>query len=295
MDVDVAMDYLGYVCERHRVWEARQAGAPQPWTLDPILSARKFTNDYRVLDPGSQFVFDLADAEPDPEVVLFRLFLYRYTNEPVTWRYLREFLGDGYPTPDHPADLIVEALHRWRDEMGKRVFSGAYIILPQPNRPGDKVEQAVSLAYRWIEAHGRDFLAATSQQKRYDILRREYGVGPFMAMQILTDWGYTPQCGEDREGEFIVPGPGCIKGAKYVAPAWPVMQTLEWAHALLQHMPGAPLLHGRRLSLMDVQNTFCEFSKYHRYQRKPVKAEPYRPAHPGPQPAPVLPAHWLDT
>lgn len=280
--------YLQFVEERHRVWELRQLDAPQPWTSDPTLATRKFTNVFRVLDPGSQFVFELDDPWADPDVVLFRLFLYRYTNEPATWRYLREFLGDGYPTPDHPPGLVIEALHRWRDEMGKRVFSGAYVILPQPNRPGDKVVQAVELAYRWLAAHGEDFLNARSQVARYDILRREYGVGPFMAMQILTDWGYTRHCGEDRENDFVVAGPGAIKGAKALGMSDP-RAAIYRCRALLSLGDDVPTLPGGRTpSLMDVQNTLCEFSKY---VRGPV-ARTYRPAHPGPQPDPILPDHF---
>ena len=43
---------------------------------------------------------------------------------------------------------------------------------------------------------------------------------------------------------------------------------------------------------MDVQNTLCEFSKYVRFQSKPIPTKQYVPAHPGPQPPPVLPKHW---
>jgi hypothetical protein len=155
--------------------------------------------------------------------------------------------------------------------------------------------QAVELAARWMANHATDFLLADTQQERYDILRSEYGVGPFLAMQILTDWGYTPQCGEDREDQFIIPGPGCIKGAKAIAPSAPVMDTLLWCHREVNNLDGMPALRlpdldgrVRRPSLMDVQNTLCEFSKYVRGPR----AGEYVPAHPGPQPAPVLPSHW---
>ena len=48
----------------------------------------------------------------------------------------------------------------------------------------------------------------------------------------------------------------------------------------------------RKPSLMDVQNCLCEFSKYVRFLEKPKPANPYVPAHPGPQPAPLLPGHW---
>jgi hypothetical protein len=285
---DAALDYLAFVPERHRVWEQRQAGAPQPWTHDPVLATRKFTNVFRVLDPGSQFVItDLCSG--NEWETLFRVFLYRYTNLPAAWRDARALLGD-YPTPDEHTLPEVVAAFAERRARGEKVFSGAYVILPQPNRPGDKIVQAVELAYRWLENHGTDFFAATSQQQRYDILRREYGVGPFLAMQILTDWGYTPQCGEDREAEFVVAGPGCIKGAKAIAPDWPVANTLEWATTMCRTLPDMPTVMGRKPSRMDVQNTLCEFSKYVRGPR----AGTYVPAHPGPQPAPVLPLHWLD-
>ena len=202
MNRDRLDQYLAFVEERHRVWELRQLGAPQPWTDDPILASQKFTNVFRVLDPGSQFVFELANPEMDARDVLFRLFLYRYTNEPATWRHLSRVLW-GYPTLELDPDYLAEQIIKYR-EADNRVFSGAYVILPQPNRPGDKVVQAVELAYRWIENHAGDFLAATTQQQRFDILRREYGVGPFMAMQILTDWGYTRHVGEDRETHLVM-------------------------------------------------------------------------------------------
>lgn len=278
--------YLEFVEERHRVWELRQLGAPQPWTTDPTLATRKFTNVFRVLDPGSQFVFELALEDDDPADVLARLFLYRYTNEPMTWRHVRD--ADGfYPGLDEMDELLVAEWQRYRDA-GNRVFSGAYVILPQPNRQGDKIEQAVQLTTRWMDNHGEDFLAARSQVARYDILRREYGVGPFMAMQILTDWGYTPQCGEDREDEFVVAGPGAIKGAKALGLGLNPLATIHRCHALIQLGDDVPTVGGRTPSLMDVQNTLCEFSKY---VRGPV-ARTYRPAHPGAQPDPILPEHF---
>ena len=56
--------YQHMVRERHQIWLARQNGATYPWTSDPVLANRKFTNMFRVLDPGSQFVFDLEEDNP---------------------------------------------------------------------------------------------------------------------------------------------------------------------------------------------------------------------------------------
>lgn len=300
MNPDAAMDYLTFVPERHRIWEARQAGTPGPWTTDPILAGRKFTNVFRVLDPGSQFVLTDLDSD-NPLDTLARLFLYRYTNLPATWMHVREVLGR-YPTY---ADIVeqerlVGIINVYRDA-GAKVFSGAYVILPQPNRPGDKVAQAVELAARWTYLHGEDFLAMPRMPEgRFELLRSEYGVGRFMAMQILTDWGYTQHALYDDENTFIKPGPGCVKGAKALAPTWRVEQTLEWCREQVLALSDCPTVElsdydgprWRVPSLMDIQNTLCEFSKYHRFQQRATQPDAYRPAHPGPQPEPVLPPHW---
>ena len=117
-----------------------------------------------------------------------------------------------------------------------------------------------------------------------------------MAMQIMTDWGYSAQCGQDREDDFVVCGPGAIKGAKFLDSATDPYGTLMWAVEAVRLQPDVPLLavgeNTRPPSWMDVQNTLCEFSKYHRDSAKPPRANEYAPVHPGAQPPPVLPAHW---
>ena len=41
---------FGWMTERQRIWRARQAGKPRPWTNDPILAKYSFTNVFRELD-----------------------------------------------------------------------------------------------------------------------------------------------------------------------------------------------------------------------------------------------------
>lgn len=289
LNPDAAMDFTEFVAERHRIWELRQAGAPQPWTTHTALGSYKFTNVYRVLDPGSQFVLtDLAEPDAAPVDVLARLFLYRYTNWPATWHWMRDKLGR-YPLARDLDETLVSIIN------GKpgQVFSGAYMIIPQPGFVGDKVQMAVELAQRALETGVlEEFLAADTQADRLAPLRSLYGVGDFLAMQILTDWGYTPHCGADREDEFAVFGPGSKRGARALG-----VGSIEEALDLLHAQPDCPRLalpHGRvRLpSLMDVQNCLCEFSKLVRYNGKPPSRRVYPPAHPGPQAPPVLPESW---
>jgi hypothetical protein len=315
IDTDAALTFLSFVQERHRAYLARQAGDPQPWTDDPIVATRKFTNVYRILDYGSQFVMtDLIDPELGPRDQLARLFLYRHTGRVEAWEYLG--LTSGYPTRSNLDDVVAA----WKEYQGqgvehtqkrnpeaqgqggsrtgggvrytkfeRSVFTGAYLVFPQSTVPGtNKLDSIIDLTRRlFVEADtGADFWRASSQAERFTVLRRNKGVADFMSMQILTDWGYTPLCGEDRENEFVVAGPGARKGA--AALGLPPDQAIRWATETISDLR----LGDRPPSYMDAQNTLCEFSKYVRFMEKPVPSKLYRPAHPGPQPAPVLPKHW---
>lgn len=294
IDPDRALDYLWFVQERHRIWQQRQWGLPGPWTDDPILASRKFTNVFRVLDPGSQYVFSLCSADDDPLDVLLRLFLYRHTGRVEVWEYLESLglLPDRTNLPD-----VEAAIKEYRGTLQKvPVFTGAYLVFPQSQTPGtDKVESIINLTHRlFVEGSvGVDFLMSDRQATRFDVLCSNKGVSDFMSMQVLTDWGYTPHCGEDREDEFVVPGPGAKRGIAALDHRAAPADVIRWAHRQISGLARIELTSGstRPPSLMDTQNTLCEFSKYVRYQDK-THPKPYLPAHPGEQPVPVFPRHW---
>lgn len=289
------MTFLDFVLERHNIWKRRQTGQPQPWTDNPILATRKFTNVFRWLDPGSQFVItDLLEDGLPPEEFLMRCFLYRHTNLPDAWRAYRNDTGS-YPTGDDLGDL-QEFWKGYRDE-GGRVFSGAYMIYPQSAVPGtDKIESIIDLTRRLFVSSKRlthDFFKTNSQVERFMALKTNKGVADFMSMQILTDFGYST---EFREDEFVVLGPGAKRGAEALLNGQ--KGDLSAVH---KQMLGLILIEwetpeamGRRLSAMDVQNCLCEFSKYVRYAAsdKPSPEKPYSPAHPGVQSTPVVPPNW---
>lgn len=292
--------YLDFVEARHNVWVERQVGAPAPWTSDPIVASRKFTNVFRVLDPGSQFIFELEDDSVSLRDNLMRLFLYRHTGRVEAWKFLLSDLGE-YPTVDNLED-VLESWRAYR-EGGSPVFTGAYLVYPQSATPGsDKLESIVRLTQRLFGAGGtvaRDFIQAETQAERFATLRRNKGVADFMSMQILTDWGYTKFAQGDLENEFVVPGPGCRKGISHLTDTPDQVNFLRFARAEVLMGDNVPTLHlpsGERYpSIMDIQNTMCEFSKYIRFWEKGTAGKPYVPAHPGAQPEPVLPAHWATT
>lgn len=284
----MAARYEEMVVERHRIWFARQNGAPQPWTENPVLAKLKMTNMFRVLDPGSQFVFQLNDKNPLD--VIARLVFYRITNLPSTWYALRATLGH-YPLAE---DFVVRPgaitgfLSTYRN-MGNRIFSGAYIIIPEPGTANDKAEGAVRLTQRFILEKAEAFLKATTQEERFATLQSTPGLGKFLSMQILTDWGYLRP--EEPDPSFVVAGPGARRGAALLNPHIPAEEvifdlTVAWLKDPFVRV------RDRTLTTMDVQNTMCEWSKYARESIQPRKKTAYRPAHPGAQPTPILPQWW---
>ena len=311
-------DFLFYTTERHRIWEKRQTGLPQPWTTDPILASKKMTCVFRILDPGTQFVLtDLFEPGLDPRDQLMRAFLYRHTGRIETWRYLD--ITTGYPTASNLED-VRSAWYSYRGEFkvggrgsGDRfaatqtgvrtfknpMFTSAYLVFPQSDVPGtDKMDSIIDLTKRLFTPGSPDDVMpawnrAKTQAQRFAALRSNKGVGDFMSMQVLTDWGYAQP--DDLEDEFLVPGPGSIKGA---AALFPGVRTMEVVRRVVQEvraLPDCPRLGYRVPSLMDIgSNLLCEYSKYARFAKQPLPTKPYVPAHPGPQPAPVLPSYYTE-
>lgn len=298
MNVDMVLAYLDFVGERHRVWQQRLLGLQAPWTDDPILQRNKFTNIYRVLDYGSQFLLRELLNEPGITAgdALGRSFLYRMSNEPATWQHTRATWGL-YPRAHNFTTALGKLWADYRDD-GNRVFSGAYTIMPLPGVAGfDKAREVVNMA-AWSfhpDSEGNvtdQFLQADSMAERFKVLRGIPNVGDFIAMQVLTDFGYSPFGADQDENEFVVPGPGARKGAKELFPAGKAHNVIKCCRELVLQLPDCPTLQGRPPSMMDIQNTLCEFSKYARHMRKPTPARVFKPDHPG-SPLPlVLPKHW---
>jgi hypothetical protein len=300
---DMRETYLHFVQKRHDIWLHRQADMPQPWTADPILRGKKFTNVFRVLDHGSQFLVRelLYGDSPTFEDALMRCFLYRYTNIPEPWEAFYQTVGM-YPQICCLRDDLPMVWKQHKAE-GKPIFGTAFkMFVGAENKGTDRLTWILNLTRRYFLPESPDcivkkFMDQYTMQGRLDVLRTIPRCADFMAMQIVTDIGYGPWVVAD-ENEMILPGPGCKRGAGHLfenghkdAGAivyWCQRRIHESLDRVVLQTPNAY----RSPSLMDVQNTLCEFQKYVRYLGNPPPAQPYLPKHPGPQPKPVLPVYW---
>lgn len=298
-------EYEAFVRERHAIWEKRAMGLPAPWTNHPVLRTWRFTNVYRALDTGSQLAIEMQRDASTPWDAVLRAFVYRLTNQVAPWRAWYAHHGR-WPVMDDVADGTLGGFLLDYNANHGGLFSSAYIISPGPEYRGRTRAEWLDdlLSDHFLPGTGftlPDALAdpRTTMAQRHAILTTVHRVGPFLAMQILTDIGYSTPLQQD-EDEFVVAGPGARRGLRALgvqpSKAEVTMRQLQqlFRGSLSIDVGGTE----RSPSLMDVQNTLCEFGKYHgaiseagnRY-RNHVSGNPLLAHHTDP----IFPEHWSNS
>lgn len=298
-----------FAARRHAMYERRLRGEPEPWTDDPVLTSFRFTNAFRAADRVSQYLIRnvIYRGPSEPDEVLFRILLFKFFNKVETWELLERELGPvelGAFSPDRAEAVLTAARQRHTP-----VYSNAYIVPPVPGTANPKHAGHIRLVSDTIDAGLADRVRATGDlEELFELLRRMPGVGGFLAYQFAIDIGYSTLVAHD-ENDFVVAGPGALDGLSKVFPnmnlrdAAQVIRVLtetqdDWFEHLGLQFGG---LFGRPLHLIDVQNLFCEVSKYTRVThpqyagvsgRTRIK-QTYRPA--GALPTPWFPPKWALT
>lgn len=271
-----------FIEERQRTWYRRVIeGKAAPWTNDKILQRCRFTNVYRELDPGTQYVIqNILENDAHREDKIFNVMLYRLIGRLETHEYL------GFQSlEEFSAKELEEVLKRRRDELDETVFTGAYMVSGYNHRgSSDKVENVASI-FGEISANQEFFselLLAESPKKAYQHIKNQPGFGNFLSYQVLVDllypieyYDFDSVLGLSAD-EWSTPGPGAKKGLKILK------RNDEYSHlqimkALHQRQKSEfekrgldfPYLVNHKkeeitLSLSDIQNCLCEFYKYHK-------------------------------
>lgn len=261
------------------------------YTSDTILQKHKFTNCYRACDRVSQYLIKnvilTGDNEPlyTGEDVLLRVLLFKIFNRIDTWEYLQsqwEHYTNG--SQEHidwrswnSGD--VEALMDKRATAGYQIFTGVYRITSKNCYDADSKYGNYLACIDEIMLRSHAILAATCLEDMFWLLCEIPLLGPFLSMQLCTDLGYTGLF-PWTENDYIYPGPGCKRGvSKTFGIAFGDVEAIitkvqEVMVEGPERFPGLELRDGttRPLSLMDVQNLFCEFDKYLRVADPTVEA-----------------------
>ena len=299
--------YWRFADERQRMYLRRAAGGHGPWTTDPVLASYRFTNAYRVLDRVTQTLLRdvVAPGPQDPVDLVIRVLLYKLFNRPATWKHIVDNCGE--PTAaNFDARTITKALDERRASTEK-LYSNAYVMPPVPGEPGPKHHGHVSLLQHMLNDELPSRIAADGTLAgTYRLLLGYPGIGPFLAFQYAIDLNYTRITCTD-EDDFVVPGPGALDGIAKCFPGRPTVGPDKLILHLTRtqddwfdrHGLTFQRIAGRPLKPIDVQNLFCEISKYSRAAYPSVKgssgrtrikqrflaAGPFRPL--------ALPDKWL--
>lgn len=283
--------FVGFVAERQRAWYRRVVlGEEPPWSADEVLRRRRFTNVYRLLDPGTQYAIQaILDREaPGPDRV-FNALVYRLVGRAETHAHV------GFQRlEDFDVEAFESALKERRDgngdEDGQPVFTGAYLVAGYSGYGGsDKVENVARLfgdARDRFDGFWAEVRDASGPEDAYAAIRGLPGFGNFLAYQVLVDLLYPlPSHGGESllphsPNEWAAAGPGAKRGLERLigdggGRGEADVSELDAMRWLWRNL-GAEFDRlgidfvwlrdeaGERVepSLADVQNCCCEFHKY---------------------------------
>ncbi|WP_218951868.1 nucleotide kinase domain-containing protein [Amycolatopsis anabasis] len=264
--------YWRFAAMRHAIYLARLAGAPGPWTNDPILQRHRFTNCYRAADRVSQYLIRHVSYQGSQQLeeVVFRTLLFKMFNRVSTWQMLQEAFGEiSWEQFDYAAydNVLSHAFAR-----GHKLYSAAYVVPPPPLGADRKHSNHLRLLELMMTSGiGGQIADGGSLRGAFQVLRTFPAMGDFLSYQFAIDLNYSAAFDFD-EMEFVVPGPGARDGIrKCFGPASDGIEADVIAYMAdhqHEHFDRLGLdfsgLYGRPLQLIDCQNLFCEVDKYAR-------------------------------
>lgn len=279
------LTYLFYwCCERMNIFWKRYNGEQQPWTDDEILQQYKFTNVYRVLDRSSQYMLRNViynGKQYSPEDMFFRILLYKHFNLPDTWDALiKEFCDVTYNTGwENIARFLDDRIGR-----GITIYSNAFMLtgwfytLPRYAciRGQSKHRGYFEVFRQRIFDNGRIdvFLRATRFEELFNLFKELEPFSDFMAQQYCLDLNYSSLY-HFTENDFVAVGPGAKRGIQFAFKGdhkddgeAVVRWTQEHFDELMVRfcqdsgMVWNPLPWEPVPTLTNIQNCFCELSKY---------------------------------
>jgi hypothetical protein len=265
--VPLELDTLVYwISERDRIRAAKGAGAPRPWTVDPLLRDFRWCNVRRMDDAVSlDMVRSWYDHDADPATALTAACLGRLVNWPES---LMAVTGGEPFRIEHLGPARSRLEQRVRSDA--KVFTGAYVV---PGSPGEsKIETVVKHAEHVCRRAGEIF--KPTMRATWAALVEIDGLGRFLAGQMVADVAHLSAGSSwaDRH-EWAPIGPGSARGLNRLLgrPKDQAVTQLEFDDALPRLIavlrPRIETVWAdRQLQAMDIQNCLCEFDKYRRLQ-----------------------------
>jgi hypothetical protein len=264
---------LYFVWEREAIRVAKEGGWPvNALTNDPVLKKYKFTNIRRRDDRVSQWIIEhLIKPNAASEDLWFTLLIARIINWPPTLQALLHEKVIPCAPEDFDAELFSVTIEALKAN-GTKVYSGAYMVYPTKMDVGGNKSSAIAKHILggvieraediWCSLNHPD--ADPSVERFVESLSKCFGLSTFMAGQVAADLTYGDIEFEDIYSYAPI-GPGSSRGLNYLKGRRPFASwgQGDFNNALIDiHHEIEEHLDIKDMTLHDVQNVMCEFSKY---------------------------------
>lgn len=266
--------YFYFIQERMKIFW-RKCEGKNVLTEDPILREYKFTNVYRACDRVSQYLLSHVIYNKveryTPEDMLLRILVFKIFNKIETWEYIRQTYGE--ITTVHFNVKKISRLLSERQQYAP-IFNNAYMMTGSHKR----YDYLPTKHEKWLTMVKEEFLDegvvgkilhAKSLEEVYKLLRECSFLGGFLAYQYAIDFNYCPYLNFD-ENSFVIAGIGAIRGIQkcFLSYGKTYEDAIRYTY---QHFTELQERYGytdfkpldnHKLTLLDLQNCFCETDKY---------------------------------
>ncbi len=280
---------VNFVREREYVRNRKENNIPRPWTADPIIHHNHFCNIYRIDDLVSRWLLKhyydpIMEWQKENLGEFSDLWFYAAIARLINWPPSLDYLMKEGVIPrrisEWDEDKFKTTFQVFK-ERGEKTFTGAYMLYngSRTERNAEPKTFFTGFSVTLLIRHTNDLrlaVASRSLAKTSEVIQRVEGISTFLAGQIVADLTYLRGPGSMYDATDLYTwaplGPGSQRGLNWLFLRRPIKKTWkekEFLEGLMyvreQVLPVLP--DGRVLTLHDVQNIMCEYSKYMRIHR----------------------------
>lgn len=237
LDLGAVDRFFWYARERQVIYLKRRMGLPAPWTTEPTMAMYSITNVFRENDRTTRWFREyVRDPLRDRPEVLLATMLFRWFNTIRSGEtlFLQGDVLQGGLTPweAYLRSGDLDALRAPLRRQGAPWVTGAYMIRTPEGL--DKLDGVLKSFHDFAEAvladssngkkewfevaelafEGRRVNDPMSLEYMWKWLKHFYGMGPFLAYEVVTDLRFTALL--DKAPDIMTwanPGPGALRGA----------------------------------------------------------------------------------
>lgn len=262
---------LYFIREREAVRLKKEAGKPAPWTDDEILQRYRFCNVRRMDDKVSRWLLDnWYTPYKDHPNMLAAAVLARHFNLPITLKAIQPYVfTEGKPDWGWMKTKVRS--------LSRPIFNAAYVV--HGIGTVDKTEMVVDRVAKPLFESSKEarIVYTDSMEKTHSTLSCFWGMGSFMAGQVVADLRWAVSGTWADRNEWAPVGPGSARGLARLLfqDDWArngrtlATQPKHWLRLFREHVlrtvrSRLPASIVDRLEAMDYQSCLCEFDKFER-------------------------------